>query len=73
MATLISLYRPRKADHSGRCVVANVDPFSENILASNETEPILSDSSVDLSLNSSCGRIDRRIPGDMLYSSYMRS
>ena len=45
----------------------------ENILASNETEPILSDSSVDLSLNSSCGRIDRRIPGDMLYSSYMRS
>ena len=45
----------------------------ENILASNETEPVLSDSSVDLSLNSSCGRIDRRIPGDMLYSSYMRS
>ena len=45
----------------------------ENILASNETEPVLSDSSVDLSLNSNCGRIDRRIPGDMLYSSYMRS
>ena len=45
----------------------------ENILASNETEPIRSDSSVDLSLNSSWGSMDKSIPGEMLYSSYMRS
>ena len=45
----------------------------ENILASNDTDPILSDSSVDFNLNSSCGSTESRIPGDILYNSYIKS
>ena len=53
IATLMSLYLPRKAVHNALWLEANMEPFSENILANRATEPMRSDSSVDFSLNSS--------------------
>jgi len=51
------------------CFIARSDPFSENILESNLTEPILSFVSWDLSLNSNWGRTLKRIRGEIWFSS----
>ena len=66
---LKSAYRPRNAFHSCLCFFAKSEPFSENIFARRDTEPIRSDSSVDLSLNSNCGKIANRMRGEIRFSS----